>query len=493
MLQQLKRITSGTAIYGLGGVTTRVIGFFLLPVYCHVLPVAEYGKLTYFNILSVAISMFMVLGLVAAMYRYLPQLEKEGREQDIISTIFFFMLIIGGALAATLTVFAPKISLLIFSDILYTPYIRLIIVSAFALSLNSLFFGVLRYKERAIQFISIVIGKTIVGLSLNIIAVVVLRMGVKGILIANVIVEVVALIVIIWICRRSLRLGVDFELLPRLLRYGVPLIMASVGSYMLSYTGIYFLEVHTSMETVGHYGLAMKFSSIVMIFVITPFDQAWNPIKFRMLDEPDHKQLFARLLDYVLLIAGFMGLTISVLVPDVIRLLAPASYLPAVGIVPFLCLSVILYGAYRVVTIGSEVAEKTSIRAMLVFIWGIVNLGANTLLAPHYGLNGVIVALLIAYSGLFLTMFVYSQMCYRLPYRIRRIVHMIVVFATFYLVQYWISLPIWLAISLKTLLLSFLPIVLWFTCFFDDSEKGVILRKLRDFRAKLLSKSKLAQ
>ena len=66
----------------------------------------------------------------------------------------------------------------------------------------------------------------------------------------------------------------------------------------------------------------------------------------------------------------------------------------------------------------AEVAEKTNIRSLLVLAWGAVNLGVNAFITPHYGLSGVIFALLVAYGGLFLTMFIYSQRCYRLPYQV---------------------------------------------------------------------------
>jgi len=492
MLQQLKRISSSTAIYGLGGLTNQIIGFFLIPIYCHVLPVAEYGKLTYFNLLSAAISMLVVLGLVAAMYRYYMRLEEEGRERDLVSTIFFTILIIGGGLAVILISLAPKISFLIFKDYAHSAHIRLTVGSAATLSLNALFFGILRYKERAFQFVSIVVGKTILGMCLNIIAVVVLRVGIIGILTVTLLTELLSFVILLTLCYKFIRFKIDFDLLPTLLRYGVPLIMASIGSYMLNYTGIYFLKESASLEAVGHYGLALKFSHIVMLFVITPFDQAWNPIKFKMLGEPNHKELFARLLDYVLLVAGFLGLGISVLAGDVIRLVAAPSYFPAARIIPFLCLSSILFGAYRVVTIGSEIAEKTHIRSLLVLVVGVFNLSANFLFTPRFQLTSVLTVLILSYTGLFTAMYIYSQRCYHLPYRIRRIAHMISVFALFYIVSGLLSLGIWLNMAVKVVLVGVcVPAVFWFTSFFDKSEQDFILLKTKEIWTRLFSTKRL--
>ena len=43
MLQSIKRLTAHSAIYGLSDVLGRSIAYLLVPIYTHVMPIAQFG------------------------------------------------------------------------------------------------------------------------------------------------------------------------------------------------------------------------------------------------------------------------------------------------------------------------------------------------------------------------------------------------------------------------------------------------------------------
>lgn len=485
MFQKIRMVTTSTAIYGFGGLSNQLIGVVLVPLYTREMPVSDYGVLTYVDIVAAVFSMVAVLGIISSLFRYLPEHERAGREKELINTVFFFILTCSLAISVLCMIFAEPIARQLFGEIRYAQHLRLVLASSLASTTAMMFLSLLQYFRKPVVYSVIVFGKTFLGLALNILFVAFLHKGVIGVLLSNVIINMITLIVVISVHRQHLALQFSFPLFKRLMRYGLPMILSQAGAYLLSFTGIYFLRAHVSLEQVGIYGLALKFSRIIRIFVVGPFDQAWEPMKFKLAEEEDHPRLFAHMFDYVVLGAGLFALVISVFAADAIRILATPAYAPAAGLVPFLCLSVVFYGAYRFATLGSELAEKTRIRSMVVMAAGLVNLGLNSVLSRMWGVPGVIFSENLSYFLLFLSMMIYSQHCHPLPYSFRRVSTALVLFAGLYLATRGLEPGTLLGMGIKLVVVSLVPLVFWFGGMLKREEKAALMRIVGALRQRL--------
>jgi O-antigen/teichoic acid export membrane protein len=187
----------------------------------------------------------------------------------------------------------------------------------------------------------------------------------------------------------------------------------------------------------------------------------------------------------VVLSAGLFALVISVFAADAIRILATPAYAPAAGLVPFLCLSVVFYGAYRFATLGSELAEKTRIRSMVVMAAGLVNLGLNSVLSRMWGVPGVIFSENLSYFLLFLSMMIYSQHCHPLPYSFRRVSTALVLFAGLYLATRGLEPGTLLGMGIKLVVVSLVPLVFWFGGMLKREEKAALMRIVGALRQRL--------
>lgn len=485
MIQKIKLITQSSLVYGLGGISNQLLSVVLVPIYVRAMPVEEYGMLTLFDLVGSVLAMFTVLGLISALYRYLPEAERQGRGPAMVSTVFGFLVISGALITLVGMQFARPLATLLFDGPSRHVEMRLILASTYLTTLGSLLFGMMQYRKKAISFSALMFFRTGLGLVSNIWLVAILNLGAKGVLWSNLLANGVAFLVVLFLSRGELVQRWDFALLPRLLRFGAPLIISQVGSYLLSYTGVYALKHHVSMTEVGYYGLAMKFSRLIMMFIVTPFDQAWNPIKFKLAEDLDHKVLFARVFDYLIIVSGLLGLCLSLFAADAIAFLAPPTYLPAAGYVPLLCMSSIFFGAYRAATIGSEIAEKTSIRSLLVLACGILNLGLNAVMTPRLGVSGVLISVNLAYFALFLSMMIYAQRCYRLPYQYGRLLALGAGFLLIYGLGSLFTPGRLLGIMIKGAALAALPMLLWYGGFLRPEERRTLERLWGTWRRRL--------
>ena len=70
MLHQLKRLAKHSAIYGIGGLVSRILAVLLLPLYTHYLTRADYGRVETLTAASAVLVIVLRLGISSAFFRF---------------------------------------------------------------------------------------------------------------------------------------------------------------------------------------------------------------------------------------------------------------------------------------------------------------------------------------------------------------------------------------------------------------------------------------
>ena len=68
--QQIKRLTAQSAMYGLGGLISRVIAVLLLPLYTHYLPPNSYGRVELVTAATAVLAIVLQMGISSAFFRF---------------------------------------------------------------------------------------------------------------------------------------------------------------------------------------------------------------------------------------------------------------------------------------------------------------------------------------------------------------------------------------------------------------------------------------
>jgi O-antigen/teichoic acid export membrane protein len=177
----------------------------------------------------------------------------------------------------------------------------------------------------------------------------------------------------------------------------------------------------TDADTVGVYALGYTGGMVVLAFVVQPFVLAWAATSWEIAKEDDAERQYARVLTAFTVVAAFVGLAISALATDVLRLLVGPAFADSRLVVPFSAFAYVLYGVYSVVAVGLNIRSQTRWVSLAMGIAAALSIGLNLLLIPLVGMLGAALATLVAYAVLAVTTAAFGQRYYPVPWDVTRV------------------------------------------------------------------------
>ncbi|MBN1163705.1 MAG: oligosaccharide flippase family protein, partial [Candidatus Krumholzibacteriota bacterium] len=392
---QYKNVLKHSVIYGFGNLSTKIVGFLLLPVFTKFLLPADYGVLEIITITSSIIVVILNFGMSTAIFKSYFNYDSEKKRRLVISSAFYFCVTVTVILSAAMLSGAPLFSRVLFGNTDYIPHFRLMILSSFFAAGLLVPLAVLRAEERSFLYICFTFSQIFLMLMLNIYFVVVLKLGVLGILLGGAISGCLIYLTGLIFVFRKIKWVFSRSELKLMLTFGTPLIAASLANKVLTGADRYLLKYLSDLHEVGLYSLGYKISSIMIVFVVQPFSLAWPVIMFKLAREEGAAVVYRNVLTYFITAASLIALGLSVFSREVITLLAPPVYRDAYQVVPLLTLSLVLSGAFYIVGVGLNLERKTGYFPVIIGCAALFNVFANYLLIPRYGMRGASLATVI--------------------------------------------------------------------------------------------------
>jgi O-antigen/teichoic acid export membrane protein len=166
-----------------------------------------------------------------------------------------------------------------------------------------------------------------------------------------------------------------------------------------------------------------------MVLLFTAFQTAWPAFAYSIEDEEEAKRAYSYVLTYLLLLASWASIALSLLAPWIVRVLAPnnSHFWPAAKAVPALAYSSVFFAGFIVVTIGVGRTRQTQFNWIAATLAALLNVGLNFWLIPAYGMVGAAWATLAAYVLLMVVRTWNAQHVYPVPYQWRRVAALLVV------------------------------------------------------------------
>src|SRR3954467_15342147 len=87
---QLRRLGRHSAIYGLGGLVSRVLATILLPLYTHYLPPDAYGRVEIVVAATAVLAIVLQMGVSSAFFRFYFDTNDRARKLVVVRTSFWF-------------------------------------------------------------------------------------------------------------------------------------------------------------------------------------------------------------------------------------------------------------------------------------------------------------------------------------------------------------------------------------------------------------------
>jgi O-antigen/teichoic acid export membrane protein len=403
-------------IYGSGDAIARASGLLTLPIYTRLLTTREYGVLGFVLSAQVLFISLLAVGSDAAYARFYFAEETVEARRVVTSTWFAFLTVWSCVLTAIAVPFSGVLSRAAFGTAHYELVITLALVSTPVTLMNNMFGQVLRNEFRAKLF-TILNAATVLLTTACGIGGVVFGLGVDGIIGGILVAGLILLPVRIWTARDMLGWHMSRHLLDQLIRFGAPLLPASLAYWVFELSDRIVLGKLSSLSEVALYTVAIAITSGLALLV-GAVGQAWSPHSLHVYERrpDDAPAYFGQMLTYILVGFGLVSVVITAFAPEIVALLAPHRYHRAAEAVAPLALSFVAYASVQVTAISMTITKKT--HYVLVFAWiaAILNLALNLAFVPSGGMLASAWATFASYLCLTLGYLLVSQRLWPVAY-----------------------------------------------------------------------------
>jgi O-antigen/teichoic acid export membrane protein len=471
MFNEIKTIFRHYLIYSFGNLASKAIGFLMIPVYTRYLTPDDYGIIEILTITSSIVSNILILGLSSAVLRFYFNYNSIRDKNKVVSTALTFTLITTFLAVAFLYNFSKNISFLVFNSQRYFYLFQVLFVTLFFEISVAIPYMYLRAKDKSVMFTTISLLQLVLGLSFNIWFIVGLRLGVLGVLFSSLLSNLLISSFMLLFVFRDVGLHFSVNKLKEMMPYGIPLIPANLAMIVLNMGDRFLLQHFCSLQEVGLYSLGYRFAMMIGVLVGQPFLRVWNTHMFLIAERNDASEIYSRVLVYYSFILLFFGLGVSVLIKDILKIMATPEFFDAHKVVPFVVLGYIFYEVYYIFTVGIYLKKHTKWIAFIVSFATGLNILLNLLMIPKFGMMGAASVTALSFFCLPLSAYFLSNRLYHISFEFERVVKLIFVALIIYFAGSLIDIEsILLSLLLKTILILTYPIILYFFSFYEAKE-----------------------
>lgn len=485
ILNQVKSLTKHSAVYTIATFIQRLQGLILLPILTDPSYLAtkdEFGDYALIYTFIAFMNVLFLYGLDAAFLRY--YFLGEHSRRTIYRSAIQVLSITGLFLSAVIFILAEPIGNLIFNEHGYEFFVRIAAAILFFDTLCNMPYLVLRAEEKSTTYTIIRIGRFILELILNLFFIMYLKLGVKGILYANLVSAIINLIALFPFQIKYLQGDYSWKSVRGLLRFGLPMVPNGLAYLIVEISDRYLMPRLINKEILGEYAANHKLGTILLLLVIA-FRTAWQPFFLKVAKQSDAKQIYSRVMTYYLFIAAFVVLTVTMTIEYIVKIpIAPGmtllgeSYWGGVKIIPIILFSYLMFGVYVNLTVGIYIKKKSEWMVIFTGLAAIVNVSSNFYLMPTYGMMGAAYANMLAYFVMMVSIFIANQKLYHIVYEYGRIFWIICYLAIAIVLYYYLDLNI----LMRLLLIIGLPVLLVLLGFFKEDEKVYLRNILSRYR-----------
>ncbi len=497
-MNNIKKLASQTAIYGISSVVGRILNYLLVPLYTRLFTTSEYGVVTELYAYVAFLVVLLTYGMETAFFRF----SKQENENKVFSTALISLFVSSSIFVLLITMNSSLIAEKIGFGILKV-YINYFAVIVGIDAVSAIVFAKLRKQERATRFVILKLIGILTNIILNLYFVWFKGMGIEYIFISNLISSgLVAICLIPEII--SAKIEFRFYVWKKMFYYGFPLLVAGLAGVanetldrvMIKQTShpkqiyekylnqqntndikiksgetqSYIIEeinsfgddhIKLSKKTklfikkvraseLGLYGAFYKLS-ILMILFIQGFRFAAEPFFFSHRRKNGNKKVYADIMKYFIICMAFIFLFIIIFYDFFVSFLGEDFRHDDRGftVLSILLLANFLLGVFFNLSVWYKLTDKTKFGAYLSIGGAIVTILFNLLLIPKLGFIGSAWTTLLCYFCMVLSSYFLSKKYFYIPYNIKRIL----IYVAFMLIIYVLILTLKLNLFVNTLFL----------------------------------------
>ena len=472
MLDDIKSALKNTIIYGIGNLSTKLIGFILLPLYTEYLTVHDYGILGVLEVSSQVVITIFSFGLYQAFFRWYWDKRYINRQRSVFFTCLVFSIIT--CVFVTLALYYPcrTFSTVLFDNPDFENVLRLMVLSAGLEIIIIIPNTLIRLQEKPFLFTISNIVRLLTSLTLTIYFVKFQQQQIMGIYKAQIIGQLVLLLLLSVYIGKNIKIRLENSILRDMLRFSFPLMISNIAALFLSISDRYILSFTADFSDVGLYSLGSKMANTITVFIVGSVSLALSPKLFKMMDEPDNKRFYSKVMTYYAYGLLFFVLGMSLFGKEVIKVLAyNINYWDAYKVIPILSFSIFFAALKDIALIGLLIEKKTKTIALIIPAITLLNIALNIIFTRYLQYLGSAYAALISQIIYVVVVFIFAQRTYYVPYEHRKLLLMVSIAAILYaLASLSNDFSIAIRLLAKMMAIVSFPFILYLFKFYEPVE-----------------------
>lgn len=393
-----KRLLKNSSIYGIVQILQKCIGLVLIPVYTTLLTPTEKGITDVVTPIVAFLSILYSLSINSAVIRfYVDYKEDKEKLKEFWGTCIAFVSINSIVLSSIFIIFRKQLLEPIARGVDFYPYILLGMVSITLNPIYTIFQSTLQAKEESKTYAKNNFVYFIVNLILNILFVVVLRIGAVGVLLALAITDVIFFIYTVVKFIPTIVLKIKGIYLKQALKYSLPLLPHSLSGWAVSMLDRLFLNGYNGLQSPAIYSTGAQFGNIINVLT-TAVNQAYVPWLFEKLQSKKENEKEIILMAEVLTtFYGFLAMGMSLFGPEIFKILVNKAYFEGWKVIPLLSFAFVFNGIYYFF-VNPLFYNKKGVKFIAIgtFSGAILNSILNVVLIPRLDIIGAALASLIS-------------------------------------------------------------------------------------------------
>ena len=452
----LKSLAKETAIYGVSSIVGRFLNYLLVPVYTIALPASSGGYGVVTNIYAWVALMLVLLtcGMETGFFRF----ANKGQDDPMrVYSTTLLSVSIGSVVFVVLGLLflEPIAGWLEYGE--HPWYIGMMMIVVAMDAIQSIPFAYLRYKKRPIKFAALKLLFIFLNIALNLFYYVVLKGNDVGyaFLFNLVCTSVVMLCMIPEL--RGFTYVLDRELLKRMLRYSLPLVILGVAGILnqvadkIIFPFVYPDEAEATVQ-LGIYGAASKIAMIMAMFT-QAFRFAYEPFVFGKSKEKDSREMYAQAMKFFIIFTLLAFLAVMFYL-DILRHIIGRDYWDGLRVVPIVMAAEIFMGIYFNLSFWYKPIDETRWGAYFSLTGCTILILMNIFLIPKYGYIACAWAGFTGYGVAMLLSYFVGQKKYPIQYDLKAIGMYVLLAAVLYLAAEYVPIDnIYLRMAYRTVLL----------------------------------------
>lgn len=382
--------------FSIGPGVSAFIGFISMPISTWLVSPDDFGRASMYVILHMVASLILFLGLDQAFVREFNVFENK---RMILFHSVFLPLVFSVFLLALLLVLYKPLSYFLYGSISFkTAFITAIPIPFLIVERFNLL--IVRMEEKGKIYSLMQILRRIFDVCF-LIGIVYFQRSFFGIILAKSTSICVSSCLSFLFVKSYWIMGHSFDktLLSRLLRFGLPLVPATIIGWVLNAMDKVALRMWADFSEMGIYSAGFKIVSALLLFQAA-FTTFWVPTAYRWYETGESITKFQKVSDLLAFLLCSVGVVLILFRRLIVVILSPA-YAHASILVPFLIFFPIFYTLSETTVLGIVFSRRTELGIWVSIVAAGTNLFGNWLLVPKHGALGASIATAFSYMVFF--------------------------------------------------------------------------------------------